>query len=108
MNDEMVKSRDDLVESTRPAESTLFETLPERLVPDRSRIAQIVWESLPAEGAGEARKNVIYKAIRSAFGQFLVKDYRAHIEELLKTGKACSETGNYRINGEVKIWKSGI
>jgi len=101
MNDQMVKSRKTLAELAKPKGPTLFEMRPTDLVPDIETLPEVIlkYASQPTE-----RGIVILNVIRECFGQFSRKEIRGCIEQMLKGDKLQSETGNIRINDNVKIF----
>jgi len=101
MNDQMAKSRQELAELAKPEEPMLFETRSEELVPDMSKLPEIV---LQYTRQPIRRDTVILNVIQEHFCQYTRSEIRRCIEELLKNGKLKSEIGKVRINDRVKIW----
>ena len=101
MNDPMVKSLRTLADLAIPEDPTLFEMRPTELVPDIEKLPPIIlkYASQPTQ-----RGTVILNVIRECFGCFYHKEIRGSIEQLLKEGKLCSETGKTRINDTVKVF----
>lgn len=103
MNDEMAKSREVLADLAKPLTPTLFETRNTDLIPDVSRIPNLV---LKHTDVPIPRGEVIVKVVEECFCQYRVKEIRGAIENLLRAKKLKSETGKTRINDRVKIWRT--
>ncbi len=95
MNEAMIKSRDIEAESAKPDNPTLFETRGPELVPDRSRLPDLVLQSANER---KTRHEVVAGVVRQAFCMFSEKEIRATVEALLRTGQLKSSTGKSRIN----------
>jgi three-Cys-motif partner protein len=103
MNEAMIKSRDILAESAKPKAQTLFETRPVELVPDPSRLPDLVLENAREP---KTRHEVIVGVVRQAFCTFSESEIRRAVEALLKNGRLKSSTGKPRINDTVIVWKT--
>ena len=103
MNDAMTKSREALaVASATPG--ALFETRPEWVVPDKSKLPGLILDEARKRGP---RKGLVARVIRRAFCDYASKEIRAAITELLKGGRLASATGKSRINDGVEVWAIG-
>lgn len=103
MNDEMVKSRDSLVEQSRDAESFLFETVSLEYVPDPNEINAVVLRTLAHR---MSRGQLVVKIVRNCFGRFSTGAIKKSVSKQIELGAVQSSTGKMRINDSVEIWRS--
>lgn len=101
MNDEMVKSRDSLVDESRDRTSYLFETAPVKFVPDPHEVSAVVEAELTTK---MSRRDLVIKIVRLHFGRFPTGEIKRVVSEQIKSGRVRSSTGKSRINDSVEIW----
>lgn len=103
MNDEMVKSRDHLVDESRDRAGMLFEMAPLKYVPNPDELDNLVPDFLTER---MSRGDLILKIVRSRFGRFSTGQMRKSITQQIKMGRIQSITGKSRINDTIAIWKT--
>lgn len=103
MNEAMIKSRDIEAESAKPNSPMLFETRPPELVPDTSRLPDLVLQSAKER---KTRHEVVAGVVRQAFCMYSESEIRGAVEALLEAGKLRSSTGKSRVNDNVAIWRA--
>lgn len=101
MNDAAVKSREMFADSVTPTQPTLFETRPVEVVPDSSKLAELL---LDLSRNRMPRGQLVVRIARAAFGEFSTSEIARCITALIKSGQLCSATGKARINDGVDVW----
>lgn len=102
MNDEMVKSRDTLVEQSRNREGFLFEMAPLQYVPDPMELNTAVLSVLTRR---MSRGELVTAIVHSQFGRFSTGSIKKLVSEHIKSGILASSTGTARINDKVHVWR---
>jgi three-Cys-motif partner protein len=103
MNAAMVRSRETFAENSAPATPTLFETRPFEIVPDNSRLPDLVWEACSEK---MTRTALILRVIRQAFCDFGETEIRRCIERLVDTGRLRFSSSTFRLNENAMIWRA--
>ncbi len=101
INDAMVKSSKMLADLAKPTEPTLFETRSFDLVPDESRLPDIILAELSGQ---KQRGTLINDVIRAAIGEYSSTQIRQTITALIKKGAIRSESGRSRIPDKEIVW----
>ncbi len=103
MNDAMASSREMLAKASDPGPGILFETRPESVVPDASRLRSLVTE----EAAVRRPRIALVEAVaRRSIGSWRCAEIRGEIERGLREGRLRSATGALRINDGVDVWRA--
>jgi three-Cys-motif partner protein len=102
MNEATIKSRDVLARQAKPAHGTLFETRPETLVPDLTKLPTAILQVLTRR---MTRRELTAEVVRRNFCMFTESQIRAEVTSLLKAARLRSATGKNRINDDVEVWQ---
>jgi three-Cys-motif partner protein len=103
MNDKMAASLERFADEARPP-AMLFETLPESVVPDRSKLGEIILREL---GQPMTRRDLVLAVIRKNIARFTQAEIREGIKSLAKARMIKSDTGT-RLNDESIVERGPI
>jgi len=103
MNDAMVTSREYFAANSAPSAPTLFETRPFEIVPDNSRLPNLVLELCSEKMTREQLSLLI---IRRAFCDFGGKEIRRCIQQLVDQGRLGFSSNTSRLNDDSMIWRT--
>lgn len=103
MSDAMVKSSEMLADLAKPEEPTLFETRSFELVPDKSRLPDMILSKLSGR---KQRGAIINEVIRVAIAEFSSAHIRQSITKMIEAGTIQSESGRSRIPDKELIWRA--
>ena len=103
MNDKMAASLERFADEARPP-AMLFETLPESVVPDRSKLGEIILQEL---GQAMTRRDLVLAVIRKNIARFTQAEIREGIKSLAKARMIESDTGT-RLNDESIVERGPI
>lgn len=103
MNDAMAGSREiEAEQAVDPAQGSLFETRPKRLVSTESELLEDVLECARIR---QTRDDLIRAVMRRHFCMFKKAQIRGVIEQCLKNGSIVSATGKSTVNKDVVVWR---
>ena len=104
MNDAMVGARDTFAEASRPEDPPLFELLPEALVPDDSKLPEMIVRIVDRR---MTRERATQSFVRAHFGRNTVSQIHRCIRELLRRKTLLTSARTIAIGDSAEIWPAG-
>jgi len=104
MNDAMCKSRDLQAEREEPAESTLFEMRPEKLVPDMKKLELLVMEQMRKFPPEIRREDLVWKIVDENFCKYSSSEICRTVAALAKNGTISFRSPTGRLNPDAVLY----
>lgn len=102
MNDAMVGARNTFASESRPKDACLFETLPESVVPDDTKLPDLIWDIVSTR---MTRAEVTKVFVRQQFGRNTKAEIHGAIRSMLVEKRLATSSRSVAINDDSEIWR---